>query len=135
MIYNAERERRDAATTAAHEEHVNRTGENRVLVRATNGELVSYSREEYGVGRTGIGPKISTYWGHLVYVILIAAVIVLLLSLSIRAFLGFGEPLSPWFLIVPGLLVLLEIYAVKNLRREWRAHRLRTERGLPRPAR
>lgn len=135
MIYDAERERRDAATSAAHDEHVNRTGENRVLVRAVNGELVSYSREEYGVGRTGIGPKISTHWGHLIYVLLIAGVIVLFLSLSIRAFLGFGEPLSPWFLIVPGLFVLLEIYAVKNLRREWRAHQLRKERGLPRPAR
>lgn len=134
MIYNAERDQRDAATTAAHEELVNRTGENRVLVRAVNGELVSYTREEYGVGRTGIGPKISTRWGHLVYVLLIAGVIVLLLSLSIRAFMGFGEPLSPWFLVVPGLFVLLEIYAVKNLLREWRAHRLREAHGLPRPA-
>lgn len=134
MIYDAAREQRDSATTAAHEEHINRTGENRVLVRAVNGELVSYSREEYGVGRTGIGPKISTWWGHLVYVLAILAIILVFLYLPLHGLLVERDPASGWFLLLPGLLILFEVYAVRNLQREWRAHKLRKERGLPRPA-
>lgn len=134
MIYNAERDRRDAATTAAHEEHVNRTGEKRVLVRAVTGELVSYTREEYGVGRTGIGPKISTWWGHLVYVIAIAVIICIFLYLPLQDLLVEGDSEMIGFLVIPALLVVLEILAVRNLLREWRAHKLREARGLPRPA-
>lgn len=134
MIYDAEREQRDAATTAAHDEHVNRTGENRVLVRAVTGELVSYTREEYGVGRTGIGPKISTWWGHLVYVLAILAIIVVFLYLPLHGLLVERDPASGWFLLLPGVLILFEVYAVRNLQREWRAHKLRKARGLPRPA-
>lgn len=134
MVYNAEREARDAETTAAHEEQIRRTGEKRVLMRAVTGELVSYTPEEYGVGRLGLGPRINTRWGHLVYVLAIGAVIGVFLYLPLHGLFVEGDPESGWFLIVPALLALLEVYAVRNLIREWRAHKLREEHGLPRPA-
>lgn len=134
MVYNAERERRDTQTKAAHEEHIGRTGEKRVLVRAINGELVSYTREEYGVGRLGLGPRINTRWGHLVYVLAIAVIIGIFLYLPLQDLLIEGNPEMIGFLVIPALLVVLEIFAVRNLLREWRAHKLREARGLPRPA-
>lgn len=134
MSEASEKAKRDAATTAAHEEHVQRTGEKRVLVRAINGELVSYTREEYGVGRKGIGPRISTWFGHLVFVIAISVIALTFLYLPLHRMFVEQDPTAGWFLIVTGLFVLLDIYAVSNLRREWHAHKLREERGLPRPA-
>lgn len=134
MVYDAERDRRDAATTVAHEEQVRRTGENRVLMRAVTGELVSYTRDEYGVGRLGLGPRINTRWGHLVYVLAIAAIIGIFLYLPLQKLLVEGNAEMVGFLVVPALLIVLEIFAVRNLLREWRAHKLREERGLPRPA-
>ncbi|MGX9900157.1 hypothetical protein ACW0JT_10015 [Arthrobacter sp. SA17] len=47
------------------------SGNRRILSQANNGELVSYLPEEYGVARTGLGPKITTVWGHGVYTFLI----------------------------------------------------------------
>ena len=134
MVYNAERERRDAVTRAAHEDQVARTGENRVLTRGINGELVSYTRDEYGVGRLGLGPRINTRWGHLVYVLAIAVIICIFVYLPLRNLLVEGDSGMLGFLVIPALLVILEIFAVRNLVREWRAHKLREARGLPRPA-
>ncbi|WP_299167014.1 hypothetical protein [uncultured Arthrobacter sp.] len=134
MVYDAERERRDTRTRAAHEEQVARTGENRVLTRGINGELVSYTREEYGVGRTGLGPRINTRWGHLVYVVAIAVIIGIFLYLPLQNVLVEGNSEMIGFLVIPALLILFEVYAVRNLLREWRAHKLREARGLPRPA-
>ncbi|GAB3544484.1 hypothetical protein GCM10027404_01270 [Arthrobacter tumbae] len=134
MVYNAEREHRDARAKAAHEEQIGRTGEKRVLMRAINGELVSYTPEEYGVGRLGLGPRINTRWGHLVYVLAIAAVIAVFLYLPLQGLLVEGDTETIGFLVIPALLIVLEAYAVRNLIREWRAHKLREERGLPRPA-
>lgn len=134
MVYNEQREQRDARTTEAHEEHVRRTGEKRVLMRAVTGELVSYTPEEYGVGRLGLGPRINTRWGHLVYVSAIAAIIGIFIYLPLEKLLAEGDSGTMGFLVVPALLIVLEIFAVRNLIREWRAHKLRKERGLPRPA-
>ena len=134
LVYNAERERRDAVTRAAHEDQVARTGENRVLTRGINGELVSYTRDEYGVGRLGLGPRINTRWGHLVYVLAIAVIIGIFVYLPLRNLLVEGDSGMLGFLVIPALLVILEIFAVRNLVREWRAHKLREARGLPRPA-
>ena len=134
LVYNAERERRDAVTRAAHEDQVARTGENRVLTRGINGELVSYTRDEYGVGRLGLGPRINTRWGHLVYVLAIAVIICIFVYLPLRNLLVEGDSGMLGFLVIPALLVILEIFAVRNLVREWRAHKLREARGLPRPA-
>lgn len=134
MVYSAEREQRDARTRAAHDEYVARTGEKRILMRAVNGELVSYSPEEYGVGRLGLGPRINTRWGHLVYVLAIAAIIAVFVYLPLQKLLVEGNAELMGFLVVPALLALLEVFAVRNLLREWRAHKLREERGLPRPA-
>ncbi|GAB3531151.1 hypothetical protein GCM10027403_01100 [Arthrobacter tecti] len=133
MSEASERAHRDAATTAAHEEYIQRTGEKRILVRAVNGELLSYTPDEYGVSRTGLGPKISTWWGHLVYVLAILVITMIFLYLPIHGMFVERDPEAGWFLIVTGLFVLLGIYATRNFRREWRAHQLRKERGLPRP--
>ncbi|WP_323959157.1 hypothetical protein GC088_11520 [Arthrobacter sp. JZ12] len=127
-----ERLKRDTAATAAHNELVKSTGEKRTLARAVTGELVSYSKDEYGVGKSGHGPTVQTVWGYLVMVVGLGGLAVfgvLLLFQAIR-----DEPsavLGAVFLIALALALLL--YSLRNLVIEWRARSLRIQRGLPRP--
>lgn len=127
-----EKARRDAATTDAHQQLIKSTGQKRVLVRASDGELFSYSKEEYGVAKSGHGPTLHTVWGYLIAV-------VALLALTVMSFLILGQAIQvdPSAIFGAGFLVLLALtllfYFTRNLVIEWRARKLRKERGLPRP--
>ena len=68
------------------------------------------------------------------YVLAIAVIIGIFLYLPLQDLLIEGNSEMIGFLVIPALLVVLEIFAVRNLLREWRAHKLREARGLPRPA-
>lgn len=106
----------------------------RYLRRAVNGELVSYLPEEYGVGRTGQGPKITTVWGH---AILVAGEVVCLSlffwALNVGAHAGHTDiPAGMWFVL--GFFILVMAYSTWNLIKEAKATKLRRRRGLPTPA-
>ncbi|GAA1343015.1 hypothetical protein [Arthrobacter roseus] len=132
MVYDAERDKRDLATRDFHEER-KAAGEKRVLSRGNDAELYSYTREEYGVLRAGPGPVITTLWGHMVFVGLI--------FLGLIGFIwGYASlyfrpiPTPPWGGWFFGVAILaLLVYFARNLRTEWRARKLRKERGLPTP--
>ncbi|RLQ84210.1 hypothetical protein D9V28_08305 [Mycetocola zhadangensis] len=128
-----QRELRDEQAKAWHEQAV-ASGQKRYLRRAYNGELVSYLPEEYGVGRTGLGPKIHTVWGHAVLVAAEIAILALFFW-ALGAGVGAGHTDVPGGLwVVFGLWVLLIGYSTWNLVKEAKATSLRRQRGLPTPA-
>lgn len=132
MLDKSQREKRDEATTTAHNVLVERTGEKRRLVRAVTGELVSYSREEYGVGKSGHGPTVQTVWGYMVMIVVLGGLTAMGFLLLAQAIAD--EPsaaVGAVFMIALSLTFLL--YSARNLVIEWRARKLRKERGLPRP--
>ncbi|ALO65965.1 hypothetical protein AS189_04980 [Arthrobacter alpinus] len=125
----AQRQLQDQQTKAWHEQAV-ASGQKRYLKRASNGELVSYLPEEYGVGRTGLGPKIYTVWGH---GILVAGELVFLVLVFQAINVGYDNvPMVVWFTVAFFTLVIA--YSTWNLVKEAKATRLRRQRGLPTPA-
>lgn len=129
MAADPQRELRDQQATAWHEQAV-AAGQKRVLRRARNGELVSYLPEEYGVGRSGLGPKIHTVWGHAV---LVACELVFLGLVFQAISRGYDRvPAGAWFAVAFFGLVIA--YSAWNLVKEAKATMLRRQRGLPTPA-
>ena len=133
MAADSQRALRDEQAKAWHEQAV-ASGQKRYLRRANNGELVSYLPEEYGVGRTGLGPKIYTVWGHAVLVTLeIVSLAALFWAFQFGARNGGGESTAGvWFGF--GLFILVTGYSTWNLVKEAKATLLRRQRGLPTPA-
>lgn len=128
-----QRELRDAQVMAWHDAAV-ASGQKRYLVRANNGELVSYLPEEYGVWRGGQGPVIRTVWGWAVATaaLLFLNVMMVLAMVgsarenpgSLHGGLWFGFGLSLLILVVMGRYLLIEAKATL----------LRHQRGLPTPS-
>lgn len=128
-----QRELWDAQATAWHDAAVS-SGQKRYLVRANNGELVSYLPEEYGVWRGGQGPVIRTVWGWAVATaaLLFLNVMMVLAMVgsarenpgSLHGGLWFGFGLSLLILVVVGRYLLIEAKATL----------LRHQRGLPTPS-
>jgi hypothetical protein len=134
MVYDAARQRRDDVTTAEHERLVRETGQQRILSRAKNGELVSYLPEEYGNGRNGIGPKISTAWGYIVFVIIAGAVSVVVTAVVAAPFID-PRPDPPLFVwVIPLMFLGTTALFARYMMIEVRADRLRKQRGLPTPS-
>lgn len=133
MATDSEREMRDQHIRAWHDQAV-ADGQKRYLRRSTTGELVSYLPEEYGVGRTGIGPKIHTVWGHAVLVSCeLVAVAVFFWALNVGIEAGNSDvPAGLWFAF--GLFFVAIAYSTWNLVKEAKATKLRHQRGLPTPA-
>lgn len=109
-------------------------GQKRYLRRAYNGELVSYLPEEYGVARTGLGPKIHTVWGHAVLVAgELISLVLLFWALGVGVRAGNSDvPVGVWFAF--GFFILVTGYSTWNLIKEAKATILRRQRGLPTPA-
>lgn len=123
------RQLKDQQATAWHEQAV-ASGQKRFLKRASTGELVSYLPEEYGVGRSGLGPKIHTVWGH---GILVAGELVFLVLVIQAINRGYDRvPMGVWFAVA--FFALVTGYSTWNLVKEAKATRLRRQRGLPTPA-
>ncbi|GAA5230579.1 hypothetical protein [Arthrobacter cryoconiti] len=133
MSTGPQRDVRDQQAKAWHDQAV-AGGQKRLLRRASTGELVSYLPEEYGVGRTGIGPKITTVWGHAVLVASQVLILVLFFyGLSIGVQAGHTNvPVGLW--IVVAFMLLILAYTTWNLVKEAKATALRRQRGLPTPA-
>lgn len=126
-----ERDRRDEVTRHWHNTAVSR-GDDRVILRAKNGELHSYLAEEIGFSPGSHGVTISTGTGMLVgsvFCILIA------LAAMVYSFIApgatGGERVGVFFAgsLFAGVALLFNTY----WRREAKAKRLRKQRGLPEP--
>ncbi|NUP74586.1 MAG: hypothetical protein HOQ07_08055 [Sinomonas sp.] len=108
----------------------------RVLRRAENGELVSYSRDEYGVRKDdggGIVKPVTSVVGLLVLSLLLSAIAcAAIVATAIMA------AQSRWDVIAGAWWVYLAVaFATAagwvNFAVEFRAAKLRKRRGLPRP--
>lgn len=127
-----QRAERDREATRRHDERV-AAGERLILARAATGDLISYRPEEYGFVKSGAGrPQVKTVWGAGVVTAFLAGFGILTAVLFAGGVLaGDDVPWEVWF--VPLLCLLLCWVSSRYLRQEWRARRLRKERGVPRP--
>lgn len=123
----------DEEVRAAHE-HAVAAGEKRLLTRTMDrGRLHSYAADEIGFARAGSGPIVTTAVGMVILAAVFAAVTVFSVVL-VAAPTSQGE--SPMW----GALVLTVIgaagvlYAVRLAVSEFKARRIRRERGLPEPS-
>ena len=133
MKNDPQRASRDAAVTAWHNEAVTAGQTERMLVRAINGELVSYLPEESGVARMTHGNTITSVWANwLMAGIMIAIMVVIPWSILVAIGKTNGHP-SFWLWLLPLIFVPLALYFAKKARREAKAVKLRYERGLPAP--
>ncbi len=134
MVNDPHQDSRDAAATAWHKQAVAAGQTERMLVRAVNGELVSYLPEEYGVARMTYGSPITSAAGNWVMAgLLVALTVGLPVSVTLRLSPSAGTP-SPWLWIAPILILLpLAGYFAWQARKESRAVGLRRKRGLPAP--
>jgi hypothetical protein len=123
----------DEEIRARHERAV-AAGEKRFLTRTMDhGRLHSYAADEIGFARAGSGPIVATASGMVLLAAVFAAVTVFSIFL-VAAPTSRGE--SPLW----GALVLTVIgasgvlYAVRLAVSEFKARRIRRERGLPEPS-
>jgi len=131
VVYDRERYRHEDAVYAEHKTAI-ANGEKRVLRRTATGELHSYPGDEIGFSPGRGQAQVSTWWGMAILSALgcvgfIAAVAMFLSPLWI------GEGLSWGALWVMGLAGFIAWYGFKLARDEYKAARLRKERGSPKP--
>ena len=132
MQYDAEGRRRDDDMRERHEQAV-AAGEKRVLSRTMEGRLYSYARDEIGFARAGSGPIVTSAVGMVVLGVVFVAFTVLSVFLVAAPTAQGQDPL--W-----GALFLTfgwhagTIYSVRLATAEFRAKRIRRERGIPEPS-
>jgi hypothetical protein len=130
MVYDRERERRNDAVYAEHKKAV-AAGEKRVLRTTSTGELHSYPGDEIGFTPGHGQAQVSTWWGMAI----ICAVLGLLflgslVMLTVTLLQGRGE----WGALFPILMGAFGfLYTLGLSRDEYRASRLRKQRGSPKP--
>lgn len=133
MTNDPNRDARDAAAMIWHQQAVAAGQTERMLVRAVNGELVSYLPEEYGVARMTHGNSVTSAGGNwaLAWSLLIIALGVPAAVAITAAIRNDSYPGALWLL--PVLFIPAALYFMRSARREVTAVRLRRERGLPAP--
>lgn len=124
--------RRDLAVTAEHDEALAR-GEKRVLRTTRTGRLHSYPADEIGFTPGRGQAQVRTWWG-----MALLAVVMALITLGsvVGMFLvpvsrGHGPQWAGLVLVALG--GLFTWYALRLARDEYRASKVRTERGSPEP--
>lgn len=132
MQYDAEGRRRDDEIRERHDQAV-AAGEKRVLSRTMEGRLYSYARDEIGFARAGSGPIVTSAVGMVVLASVFAAFTVLSVLLIAAPTTQGQDPLwGALFLTFGGLAGT--IYASRLAVAEFRAKRVRRERGIPEPS-
>ena len=132
MQYDAEGRRRDDDMRERHEQAV-AAGEKRVLSRTMEGRLYSYARDEIGFARAGSGPIVTSAVGMVVLGVVFVAFTVLSVFLVAAPTAQGQDPLwGALFLTFGGLAGT--IYASRLAVAEFRAKRIRRERGIPEPS-
>ncbi len=131
MVYDRERERRNDAVVAAHKEALAR-GEKRVLRVTTTGELHSYADDEIGFSPGRGQAQVSTWWGM---GIVTAVIGLLFLASWVLLFLPLAKGEQPFWgaLVLTALCGLGAWFTFGLARDEYRATKLRKERGVPKP--
>lgn len=131
-VVDQELERRNDAVRAEHKAAVAR-GENRLLRRTVTGALHSYASDEIGVNPSN-NQQVKTWWG-------MAIVAAFLWLLFLGSWLLLFSPLSQgdgpaWGALFPIVLGGLGgWYALRLSRAEYRAAKVRKQRGVPEPGR
>lgn len=128
MAKDPDRARRDEEARARHRA----LGGGRILARGRDGELHSYSPEEYGNSTHGLESQVRSVWGMTA----LAAVLVVLALVCLVAFVvSFGAGGGPAWLGIAGAVVLGSFAWIggKAAMAELRAKALRRRRGLPDP--
>jgi hypothetical protein len=131
VVYDRERERRNDAVVAAHKEALVR-GDKRVLRVTTTGELHSYAADEIGFSPGRGHAQVSTWWG--MGILCAFSLLMFLFSwviLLIPVTHGEGPYWGALFLMV--LAGLFAGYSFGLARAEYRATKLRKQRGVPKP--
>ena len=131
MVYDRERERRNDAVVAEHKQAIAR-GEKRVLRTTATGELHSYADDEIGFSPGRGQAQVRTWWGMAI----VSAVLGLLFVGSCVMFLG---PLASGGQLIWGALFPIALggfgtfFTFGLARDEYRATKMRKERGAPKP--
>jgi len=131
VVFDRERERRNDAVYAEHKEALAR-GEKRVLRRTDTGDLHSYPGDEIGFSPGRGQAQVRTWWGMAI----VSTVIGLLFMGSCVMFLApLVQGAQPsWGALFPmGLAAFGVVFTFGLARDEYRAAKLRKERGAPKP--
>ncbi|WP_411709850.1 hypothetical protein [Arthrobacter sp. B10-11] len=131
MMFDRERERRNDAVYAEHKEALAR-GERRVLRRTDTGELHSYPGDEIGFSPGRGQAQVRTWWGMGIVSAFLGLVF---LGSSALLLASFGQRGGPeWGALFPIVLGGFGAwYTFGMARDEYRAAKLRKERGAPKP--
>ena len=133
MDNDATRRHEDEQTRAWHEQAV-AAGEKRLLTRTMDdGRLHSYAADEIGFARAGSGPIVTTAPGMLVLGVVFAAMTAFSIFLVIAPTANGQDPLWGALVLTIGGIAGL-VYALRLAVSEFRARRLRRERGIPDPS-
>lgn len=133
MVYDREREQLNDAVVAEHQRAV-AAGEKRVLRTTATGEFHSYAADEIGFtpGRGQL--QVSTWWGMGIVTLVLGMGFVFSWVLLLAP-LAKNEPPFWGALFLTVLAGLLGRYTFGMARDEYRATRVRQERGVPKPGR
>lgn len=133
MDNDAARRHEDEQTRAWHE-HAVAAGEKRLLTRTMDGgRLHSYAADEIGFARAGSGPIVTTAPGMLVLGAVFAAVTAFSIFLIAAPTANGQDPLWGALVLTIGGIAGL-VYAVRLALSEFRARKIRRERGIPDPS-
>lgn len=133
MPKNADDRRHDDEVRSRHEQAV-AAGEKRLLTRTLDrGRLHSYAADEIGFARAGSGPIVTTAPGMLVLALVFAALTVFSLVL-VAAPTSQGEDPLWGALVLTAIGAAGVLYALRLAVSEFKARRIRRERGLPEPS-
>jgi hypothetical protein len=131
VAYDRERERRNDAVHAEHKQALAR-GEKRVLRTTATGELHSCAAEEIGFTPGAGQVQVSTWWGMGIITVVTG---LLFVGSWVILLAPVGEGGRPFWgaLFLTALSGFLARYSFGPARDEYRAAKLRKERGAPKP--
>ena len=122
---------RDEQARALHRELATQGG-HRILARGKDGELHSYTLDEYGNSTHGLESQVRSVWGM---TILSVVMVALTLACAVGFVVSFWTPEGPvWLgLLAAAVTAAFTWIGVQATLREARAKALRRKRGLPDP--
>lgn len=132
MVYDRERDRRDDAVYAEHQQAV-AAGGKRVLRRTRTGELHSYPAEEIGFTPGSGHAQVSSWWGMGILVLFIAAMFIFGLMMFLGPLKDGGDSPLWGALWVMAMAAAFIPWGIKLARAEYRGKKLRRLRGSPEP--
>ena len=133
MDNDAARRYEDEQTRAIHEQAV-AAGEKRLLTRTMDrGTLHSYAADEIGFARAGSGPIATTAPGMLALGVFFAAVTAFSIFLIAAPAVNGQDPVWGALVLTVGGIAGV-VYAVRLALSEFRARKIRRQRGVPDPS-